>query len=735
MTLHRKPPTLTTRLVLEIGTEELPPAAVRDGVRQLSEAAPTTFHAARIPVQEFRCAGTPRRLVLIANGVALTQDELVRDVRGPAVRVAFTPDGSPTKAAEGFARAQGVRVGQLERRATSEGEYVYVVRREKGQPTARVLQELLPTLVQSLTFAKSMRWTSSSFRFARPIRWILALLGAQVLRLELAGLKAGRRTYGHRTLRPGPISISSADDYEQILSRSFVVLDPARRRDRIMKECLRVARGAAGRPILDPDLLEETTNIVEWPTAFVGHVAGEFGDLPRDVLITVMQHHQKYFAVENDAGRLLPVFVAVRDGDAHGLATVRQGNEWVLKARLSDATFFFEEDKQRPLSSRVEELRELVFHEKLGTMWDKTQRLRALALRVSDVVAADAATVQHLERAAHLSKADLVTLMVRELPELQGIMGGLYARHDGEPEPVWQGISEQYLPRGAAVPRSRIGTYLALLDKVDTLIGALAVGIRASGSEDPYGLRRAAGGVVQLIMVQRLHLSMRALSAAALDVHNVTEPSRRASVTQMALDFMLQRFRSEMIIRERGISYDTVDAVLACGADELADAEARAWALQVFRNRPEFLKLYAAVDRAARILPPNFDGEIRESLIKTPSEVRLLEALQDAELRDTLGRLRPMSSRQTVNLDSSASGAEIAKTYQQVLQQLAGLATPVNRFFDDVLVMDPDQAIRENRLALLAEVVGLSRSIADFSKLVVGDAAREGKPSPVSQDT
>ena len=723
----------SAQLVFEVGTEELPPAAVRNGLRQMREVAPISFHDARIPFERLSCFGTPRRLVLIVDGVVARQADLVRDVRGPAVRVAFTPDGKPTNAAQGFARAQGVAVTDLETRDTPEGNYVYVVNRQRGRFTSEVLRETLPALVQQLTFAKSMRWGTGSMRFARPIRWVLALLGSKVLRLELAGLQAGRRTYAHRVLHPNPISVRTANAYREALHDGFVLLDPEERRERITSQCFRVTYDIGGQPILDPDLLEEIIQIVEWPTVFKGRIADEFLSLPRDVLVTVMQHHQKYFAVQGAQGDLLPLFLAVRDGDARGLETVKQGNEWVLKARLSDAKFFFDEDRQRRLSSRVAELNELTFHEKLGTMWEKTRRLEALALLAPDLFDANSDEVRHLKRAAHLSKADLVTLMVRELPELQGTMGELYAKHDGEPEPVARGIGEQYLPRGQTYPRTDVGTYLALLDKADTLIGALAAGLTVSGSEDPYGFRRAANGIVQIILFRRIHFSARRLVSAVLDVHGLEDQELRNSVSGTALDLLLQRFRTEMTLQQRGLSYDTVDAVLASASDDLTDAEARAWALQVFRNRPEFLKLYTAFDRASRILPSGFAGEIRDSLLTAPAEVQLLDALRNPDLLKTADRVSSVSSWKALNANPNKLSTEKAKDYSEILQRLAALAGPVDRFFNDVLVMDQDMAIRNNRLALLSQVVQLGRLIADFSLLVVSDAAREGKPSPVPQ--
>ncbi len=702
----RGKPSSGARLVFEIGTEELPPAAAWDGARQLREAAAAAFEAARIPAGEIRAYSTPRRLVLIAEAVAARQEDLVREVRGPAARVAFTPEGGPTQAAEGFARAQGVPVGTLERRTTPQGEYVYAVRREPGGPSVRVLAELLPGLGQGLTFPRPMRWGTGTVRFARPVRWLLALLGRRVVPCEFAGVRSGRKTVGNRALYPRALAVPSADAYEPALRRGYVVLDPAERRRRITEEVTGAARQAGGHPILDPDLLEEQVQLVEWPTAFAGRFAEEFRTLPREVLITVMQHHQKYFAVEDAGGRLLPAFVAVRNGGTRGLGTVREGNEWVLRARLADARFFFEEDRKRPLAARVPELADLVFLDRLGTMARKTQRLEHLADRLRQMLGLEPQRGAHLARAAHLSKADLVTQMVRELPELQGTIGGIYARLDGEPASVADAIGEQYLPRGAALPRSEIGAYLALMDKADTLVGALAQKIIPSGSEDPYGLRRAAQGIVSIILDRRIRVKIRSeLASAVLDAYGITDQTGRTEACELTLDLIWQRLRSALI--EEGISYDTVDAVFAW-CDDPADAAARARALWAFRQRPEFSRVYMAFDRASRILPAEFDGAVQPDGLAHPAERALLSTLEAT-------RPRVLSALE-------------AGRYGEALGDLSRLADPVDRFFTDVLVMAEDTAVRANRLGLLRDVRNLIGKVANLSRVVVG----EGKPAAAS---
>jgi glycyl-tRNA synthetase beta chain len=714
------------RLVFEVGTEELPPDAAWQAVRQLPEAATLALRRARIVCGAIAAYSTPRRIVLVVDRVAPRQDDVIQEIRGPASRVAFAADGSPTRAAEGFARAQGVPIAALERRQTAQGDYVFARLASPGGPALRALADILPALASGLTFPKSMRWGAGETRFARPVRWVLALLGGQIVPCAFAGVPAGRTTLGHRILSPGPIVLKDARDYDVAMKRHWVLLDPAERRRRITALVSQAARSVGGLPIFDLGLLEEAVQLVEWPQALSGSFAREYLTLPREVLITVMQHHQKYFAVEDAEGRLLPAFVALRNGGTRGLRTVREGNEWVLRARLADAQFFFNEDRKASLAARVPALAELVVHEKLGTMKAKTDRLVQLAPHVGSLLALGEEKTGQLQRAALLSKADLVTQMVRELPELQGVMGGIYAQLDGEPTAVAEALREQYLPRGPLSPRSDVGSALALLDKLDTLVSAVHVGFEASGSEDPYGLRRAAQGIVTIVLERDLRLpiaaliretlallpwqpELLALGASAVPVAAVHSAEaaaelHRTNVVAAVMALLVQRLRMTLI--DSGISYDTVDAALASGADDLADAATRARALWEFRRDPAFARLYTAYDRAARILPPAFDGRVSPEALEAPAERRLYSDLE---------MLRP---------EATALAAE--RRYEEALARLARLADAVDGFFTDVLVMAEDEAVRRNRLALLAGVVGVVRPIADLSRVVVGEGKTSG---------
>jgi len=729
------------RLVFEIGAEELPPSAAWDGTRQLRDLAGPALEDARIDTGAVRVYSTPRRLVLIIEDVALRRRDLVREVRGPAVRAAFAADGTPTAAAAGFARAQGVEAASLERRTTPQGEYVYAVRRDAGGESGAALAELLSALAGRLSFPRAMRWGAGTARFSRPVRWIVALLGDEVIPCAFAGVAAGRETAGHRTLHPGRVPVPSAEQYETALRTARVMLDPEGRRRRIAAGVRRAARTAGGRPILDADLLEETVQLVEWPTVFAGRFDAGFLALPREILITVMQHHQKYFAVEDAHRTLLAAFVALRNGGTRGLDGVREGNEWVLRARLTDARFFFEEDRKQPLAARVPLLEGVTFLEPLGTMAAKTTRLVALAGRLSAALGDDAATAQALARAALLAKADLVTQVVRELPELQGVVGGLYARLDGEPEAVAAAIPEQYLPRGGVPPRTPVGARLALVDHVDTLAGALSAGLVPSGSQDPFGLRRAANAIVAILLDRHWPIGLADLVGAALDGYGVQDGAIRARVLDAVLDLVRQRLRAALI--DEGISYDTVDAALAAGHHEIEagvgvppDAAARARALWAFRRTPAFPETYTALDRAARIVPAGFEADVREDMLDAPAERQLLDAIQKVAAPSAGDGQRP---------GPAAAPEDLVAYYERSLRRLASLARPVDQFFADVLVMAEDEAVRRNRLGLLARVVRLVRPIADLSRLVVGEARPaggqaggpasdgEGKPARVSQ--
>jgi len=685
-------------LLLEVGTEELPARFVEPARAQLEGVLRAELDRERLPARELRTWATPRRLAVLASGVPDRQPDTEQEVRGPAVHVAFDRQGRPTAAAVGFARSQGVSVESLERRSTPAGEYVFARRAVRGQPALEVLRELLPRAITSLTFPKTMRWAGYDVRFARPVRWIVALLDDRVVPFELAGVRSGRLTYGHRHLSPGPHELAHAEEYEPVLRRAYVLADREARRAEVVRQVQARAREVQGEAELAEDLVDEVTDLVEWPTAFLGRFDPEFLELPEPVLVTVMRHHQRYFPVRQSAG-LVNAFVGVRNGDEVGLDTVREGNEWVLRARLVDARFFYHEDRRRRLEEWAKRLELVTFHEKLGSVHEKVGRLVALCGWLVQHTELDASRAASLQRAAALCKADLSTHMVGEFPELQGVVGSIYARLDGEPEDVCQAIEEHYRPRGAGdrLPASDLGALLAVADRADTLAGFIGVGIVPTGSADPYGLRRAASGLLDILhdRRERLPVDLAALMEAALQAYG-GRPEFEGAHRRLG-EFLGDRVRAWLL--ERGFAHDVVDAVLAgySGIPDFVDAVARAEALSEFRTRPEFAGAYEAFDRAYRI----WDKQTRQS----PSP---LEQPAELALDRALGRAGP-----------KVEELVRSRAYLRVLAELGGLQPHVARLFDEVLVNDPDPQVRARRHALLGRVVNLFWKVAHLEYLVV----------------
>lgn len=693
-------------LLLEIGTEELPPGEIRPAMQQLEEGARGLLEDLRLGAGRVKVYGTPRRLVLYVADIAARQRPSIREVRGPAAQAAYDVAGKPTQAAIGFARSQRVPVEKLKVVETGGRRYVVAVIEEAGRSASAVLPAAISALIEKLTFSKTMRWGRGDVRFARPVRWVVVLLGGQVLPATIAGVRAGRRTYGHRFLSPSERSIKDAKAYLRAIAAMHVVIDPGERRRRIASQAQALAAKAGGRPVLGAALLDELVMSLERPQALLGSFDKEFLALPRPVLATVMEHHQKYFPVDDrrSAGEsgLLPYFIAVRDGNARHLPAVREGHEWVLRARLADARFFFDQDRRQPLEAYGAKLSGLVFHAQLGTMADKIRRLLALTDYLAVTMVLDGRTSEALRRAASLCKADLVTHMVGEFPELQGVIGGIYAAIDGESEIVAQAIGEHYRPAGAGdpPPSTHVGALLALLDKCDTLTGGIGAGLMPSGSQDPYGLRRTAQGIVDIILAHRMTLALRPLIAKSADGFGRTQDRSVSDV----VEFLRQRLRSTLL--DRPMRYDLVDATLAVSGDDLLAASARAEALQRFSTKHEFARLYIAYDRASRILTDGAAGPVDPGRFEDATERALHEAV---------AKVRPPVER------AAAEGE-----YSKALDALLLLAEPVDRLFDAVLIMAPDDGVRANRMALLTQVVDVFKLAADFSKVVMSEEEKFG---------
>ena len=681
-------------LLLEIGVEELPARLCPMALEQLRTHGEEALREQRLAFAFSRTLGTPRRLAWIVDGLADRQADAQTAVRGPAKASAFRPDGSPTPAAEGFARSQGVSVEDLAVEAVGGKEYVFVRRLQAGRAAQEVVADLLPRLVAALDFPRTMRWGTGDFRFPRPIRWLVALLGAEVVRFDIEGLVSDRVTYGHRTLHPGPVELARPEEYVERLRAAWVLVDGDERRQAIWRGLETAVQAVDGRPRENAELLDEVVHINEWPTAFVGRFDPAALDVPEPVLVTVMRVHQRYFPVEDADGGLLPFFAGVRNGGDHNLTAVAAGNEKVLAARFADARFFYEEDRKEPLAARVDRLGTVTFAEGLGSLADKSRRVRHLALWLADRVGAEAAVVA---RAAELCKADRLTHVVYELPELEGTMGAYYAIADGEPAPVAEAIGGHVLPRfsGDALPGSQAGAVLAVADRLDTLTGQFMLGRQPQGGADPLGLRRAAGALVRILEDAGWDVSVREAVAAASAAYGDL-PGDASGVPA----FIGGRLRVRL--EEAGYRKDVVDAVLAAGDDRVAEAFARCRALSEAVASDGWADTVTAFKRAGNLARQGTGAPaVRSDALGHKSERALWDAVREAR--------------------AAADRALAAGDHKGVLAATASLRRPVDAFLTDVLVMDPDPEVRSNRLALLAAVASIPEPVADLGRLQGGE--------------
>ncbi len=685
-------------LLFEIGTEEIPSVYMPDALRDLGEVADRLLREARLSFKRIRTLGTPRRLTLHVQGLAEKQTDEVREVVGPSKAAAYDKEGKPTAAALGFARAQGLVAEHLKIRATERGDYVVAVKKTKGAKTTDVLPALLPRAITSLTFPKSMRWGDRNIRFVRPIRWLLAVYGGKAVEFEIEGVTSGTITYGHRFLAPKPIQVRNFQEYLKKLEKGFVIVDQDRRRELVKQLVTKAAAQVGGQAVIEPDLLEQVTHLVEYPTLVRGGFPEEYLSLPRELIITPMRKHQRYFPVVDKKGRLLPHFVAVSNMKTRNMDVVRVGNERVLRARLADADFYFREDQKKlPLEKLVPRLGHILFQERLGTLLDKTNRITELAGFMAKAL--DPALEEQARRAATLCKADLASGMIREFTELQGTMGRYYAEMSGEKGEVAVGIEEHYLPRfaGDALPKTKAGALVGVADRLDSIAGCFGIGLIPTGSEDPYALRRAAMGFILTLAGQGLSVSLPALTQKALELLRDRISRPQGEALSDILGFL--RVRCEGIMVDRGIPADVATAVLHASFDDVPRAFQRAQALAKAKKDPDFASLAVAFKRVANILPPDFAGGVDEGRLQEEAE-RVLH-------------------RQVRTLQEEVSRLTDRGDYEAALRKIATLRPAVDRFFDDVLVMVEDASIRANRFGLLAETASLFNRIADFRQIVV----------------
>ncbi|NPA49070.1 MAG: glycine--tRNA ligase subunit beta [Thermodesulfobacteria bacterium] len=683
-------------LLFEIGTEELPARFIDPALEALKRLAAEEFKDLGLTYEGLKTLGTPRRLTLYVAGLAEKQPDRTEELLGPPASAAFDEEGNPTKAALGFAKKHGVSVEDLEVKETPKGKYIFLEKTVPGKETFELLPGILTRLITSLPFPKSMRWGSYKIRFARPIRWLLALYGKRVVPLEIAGLKAQALTYGHRFMAPEAIEIEDFIGYVRRLREAFVIVEPEERLARTKDEITDAALEVRGEVLEDPELLHENANLVEFPYATLGKFDEKFLALPRPVLITAMREHQRYFAVVNKEGELLPYFVAVNNTRPPDPSVLRAGHERVLRARLEDASFYFERDKKIPLAERVKELASVVYHAKLGTLYDKTKRLEALSTWLAKKLAPE--KLDLAQRAAHLAKADLVTELVQEFPSLQGLMGREYARLFGEPEEVAEAIYEHYLPltAGGELPRTTVGALVALADKMDTLCAFFGIGERPTGTADPFGLRRAAYGIIEIILARGYSLSLTEFISEALKLLAEYLEEEPQVVLVEVKKFIGRRL--EGALANRGFEDDFIRAVMAVGFDDLVDVLKRLEALKKIKESPDFPALAVGFKRVMNMVK-KLDQEL-------PFDEKLLVEEAERELYETYRRVR---EEVLPYLEASQ--------YEKALQEMLALKGPIDRFFDEVFVMVEDEALRQNRLALLQRIARLFLSVADLSFL------------------
>ncbi len=680
--------------LLEIGAEEIPARFMPPALKQLSTLLEEGLNTASVPFSKIEVFGTPRRLTALIHGVAARSNDKDDVAIGPPPKAAKNEKGEWTPAALGFAKAQGVSVEQLLVRETPKGERLVAIKQVKGQKTEVVLKDLFPSVIKKLTFPKTMIWDDSGFRFPRPIRWIVALYNSSVIRFKIGDVVSDRKTVGLLALGGQKILVSKPEKYKSLLQGRCILVDQDVRRENIQSQLESAAKKVKANVISTPEHLEEVVFLNEFPSTIVGHFPEDYLALPREILVLVMKKHQKFFPLESSKGQLTNMFIGVRNGPSESQEEVREGYERVVNARLSDAKFFVEKDSQQNLYDLATKLTGVGFHEKLGTMWDKTNRVESLVAKVGEVLELDAAIVHDAKRVAHMCKADLLTQIVGELPELQGVAGRFYTEKSEKPD-ISRAMEEHYWPISSegALPTSPVSALVALADKMDTLAADFSVGLVPSGSADPYGLRRLAVGVIRIIMDQKWKISLNRLTDMA------SEGLKRSP----ELDEFLKQ-RCVHWFANQGYRLDEIDAVLSSSKESLSVLQDKLESLKSVRGRPEFDSLASAIKRARNILTQAKE----KGILPTVNELRS-EEMQDASEKSLYENLNDVRSGFVPMMEEGQ--------FQKALLQLGALKGPIDGFFKDVMVMVDDETVRSRRLRLLMLVRELFDSFADFSKL------------------
>jgi len=694
--------------LLEVRSEEIPARMLEPGVKELATRVFEELMARGIAPREVETGFTPRRLVLVLSGLPEREPDREEQVMGPPVRAAFAADGSPTPALLGFAKRTGLEPGELARVQTEKGEYLAATRRIAGRDTREVLAEIVPRILAGISWAKTMRWGSGEGPWVRPVHGVVSLLDGEVVPFDLFGVAAGDRTEGHPTLSPEPFRVGGVEDYRGQLAQRKVEVRPVERRRTLHETMLARAEALGGVLVDDPALLDKLTAICEIPGVMEGRFGDAFLELPAEVLATSLRDHQSALTVAdpNGGGRLLPYFLTVMDRPDDPAGRARSGNEWVVAARLADARFFYSEDRKLPLAERAGQLGRLAFHERLGSYAAKTERLVALSAAICDQLGWGAEKPRAVD-AARLLKVDLTTEMVKEFTSLQGIMGGIYARGEGATEEVWQAVYDQYMPASAedCTPRGRVGQVAGLADRLDTLVGIFGLGLIPTGSRDPFGLRRAAQGVVRIALEGDLPVDLEQVAVEAARLYGDRLTRGAEAILEDLRPFLYDRIR--YLLGSAGYAYDEIEAALAAGVSSLPDLRARVDALHKVRGEADFLTVVLAAKRIANIVKDAAEAPLDETLLAEPAEKELAAAFQ--------------------GLRSDIEEAAAAGDYERGLRRIAGLAPVLDRFFVEVLVMAEDPRVRRNRIALLQAIGRAVSRTARLTEMVVDKAEARAK--------
>lgn len=682
-------------LLIELGTEELPPKVLKNLAEAFSAGIVKGLSDAKLAMGDVQTFATPRRLAVLIRAVASQQADQLIERKGPATKAALDKEGNPSRAILGFAKSCGVDYQALGTVKTAKGEWFVFKQTKAGQKTADLIETIVTHTLENLPTPKRMRWGDKEVEFVRPAKWLLALFGNNVIDMQVMGLVAGRTTRGHRFHQPDDLVIETPREYEETLLKGHVVADFAKRRQRVEELALQVAQELGGKVIINADLLDEVTALVEWPVAVSGSYDKEFLDVPKECLISTMEEHQKYFAVVDEQGALLPYFITTSNIVSRNPSVVREGNERVIRPRFSDAAFFWQQDRKQPLSHHIDATKKIIFQQKLGTLFEKTQRVSQLAATIAEQVGAD---VNEVTRAATLSKCDLMTDMVNEFPKLQGIMGRYYALHDGEAENVAYALEQQYQPRyaGDDLPTNQCGLILSLADKLDTLMGIFAIGQKPTGTKDPFALRRVALGVLRIMIERQLDLDIKQLLITAAE--SLSDKVDAQAQINATFDYILERLYA--YYRDQGIAVDVIEAVAKLKPSRPLDFNQRVLAVASFRHLEQATALAAANKRISNILKKlkqSAPEAIDQRLLQEEAETALFEAL---------------TAQRAIVLPLFQQG-----DYETALKSLAQLREPVDTFFDDVMVMTDDETIRNNRLALLNQLRNTFMEVADLSVL------------------